>query len=86
MSATVGVTNAGRPIVAPHAASSMSTTGPGQRPRCLTPELFGRQLLKPDPAPEGVPDHAHLLRLARRLGAREDVVAARVPVLLEGPR
>jgi len=31
-SATVDVTNAGRPIVAPHAASSMSTTWPGQRP------------------------------------------------------
>jgi hypothetical protein len=28
----VEVTNAGRPTVAPHAASSMSTTGAGQRP------------------------------------------------------
>ena len=32
MSATVEVTNAGLPIVARHASSSMSTTVPGQRP------------------------------------------------------
>src|SRR6266480_6435033 len=85
MSATVEVTNAGCPIVAAQAVTSMSTrTRPGTRR--LTPELLRRQLLEPDLATEDVPDHAHLLRLAQRIGAGEDVVAARVPVLAQCAR
>ena len=58
-------------------AASPQPDRPGTRR--LTPELFGRQLLEPDVATQDAPDHAHLLRLAQRLGAGEDVIAARVP-------
>jgi hypothetical protein len=59
MSDTVEVMNTGLPIVAPRAASSMSTA---VRPSSLrlAPELVRRQFLKPDPAPRDVTDDAHL--------------------------
>jgi hypothetical protein len=63
MSNTVELMNAGLPIVAPHAASSMSTTGCGQLPLRLASELVRRQLLKFDPTPQDGPDDAHLVCL-----------------------
>jgi hypothetical protein len=54
--------------------------------RRLSTELIWRQLLEADPTAEDIPDHAHLLRLAQRLGACEDVVAARMPLLIQGAR
>src|SRR5205823_2126825 len=46
----------------------------------LASKLVRRQLLKGDPAPQDVPDDAHLLGLTQRLGAREDVVATGMSV------
>lgn len=66
MSATVVVTWAGVPIVAPHASSSMSTTAGGQA-LGLLPELVRHDLLDREVPPEDVPDDAHLLCLAERL-------------------
>src|SRR5260221_400168 len=54
--------------------------------RRVLPELFGRQLVEPDPSPNGGSDGAHLGGLTQRLGAGEDVVPSRVPVLVERTR
>src|SRR5215218_4079757 len=52
----------------------------------LASKVVWRQLLKCDPTPHYVTDDAHLLSLTQRLGAREDVVASNMSVLIEGPR
>ena len=52
----------------------------------LASELVRRQLLECDPAPQDVTDDAHLLCLTQRLGAREDVVASSMSVLIQRPR
>src|ERR1700716_3930381 len=60
----------------------------GARPgiQRLTPELVGRQFFEPDLAANYIADHAHLLRLAQRLWAGEDVVASRVSVVVQDAR
>ena len=39
----------------------------------LSPKFVRRQFLEPDPAPDDLPDDAHLLGLTQRRGAGEDV-------------
>ena len=67
MSATVVVTWAGVPIVAPHAPSSMSTTAGGQVPSVSFRNSSGATSSNGMLPPEDVPDDPHLLCLAERL-------------------
>ena len=85
-SATVDVTYAGRPRVARQALSSISTTGPGQRPAVSLPELLRRELVEADRASDGGPDGGHLVGLTQRLRAGEDVIPSRMPVLVQRAR
>ena len=64
----------------------MSAIRRGPRSRRLGPELVGRQLLESERAPDRVTDRAYLRGLAQRLGAGEDVVAIRVPVVEQHAR
>ncbi len=83
-SATVDVTKAGRPIVASHAASNMSTTGRGQVPAVWWRNSSGESSWNGIRRPIAVPDDANLLGLTEGFGAGEDVVASRVDIVTQG--
>ena len=78
---TAEVMNAGLPIVAPPASSSMSTTGRGQLPsvsrRNSSGDSSSNVIRRPD-----VTDDAHLLGLTQGLGTSEDVVASSMSILI----
>jgi hypothetical protein len=86
MSATVEVTYAGLPIVAPQAASSMSTTGRGQIPSVSRRNSSDHSSSNLIQRPRTSPMIPYLVRLAQRLGTGQDVVAAGSDAAASGRR